>query len=417
MYLLYSVLSWGLLVLALPYFLIRSFRIPGYARSLWARFGFEALPASDAPTVWIHAVSVGEVLAARTIIPELKRVFPDARIAVSVITVTGRQVADEKLTDADLVFYCPFDLAFLIRRAVSRLRPTALVVLETEIWPHLLRENHRQGAVTMMAAGRISDRSYPRYRLIRPFMKRVLREIDVFCMQSPLYAERIESLGAPRDRILVTGSMKFDAAPEARESLGLVPSGRKVLIAGSTLSPEESILLDAAERLRADFPELYLVLAPRHPPRFEEAFELARSRGHRVVRRSDDDAPNANADVLILDSLGELARLYRDADVVFVGGSLATWGGHNIIEPAAFGRPVLFGPHMSNFQDTAQIFLDADAAVQVADEASLESELRRLLSDAGERAALGARAERVIEDHRGATARTVDTLKELQREL
>jgi 3-deoxy-D-manno-octulosonic-acid transferase len=417
MYLLYSLLYACALVLAIPYFLYRSLRERGFAASLRERLlGPKAAPVNPegARSIWIHAVSVGEVIAAGILVPHLREAFPAARIALSVTTPTGRRVAEERLTGIDDLFYCPFDLPFMLRRAMARVRPMALVIIETEIWPNLLREARRAGASTLLVNGRISDRSFPGYRRIRFFLRRYLREVDRFLMQSETYARRIEEMGAPPSEVSVAGSLKFDAAPSGTRAAGsrVTPKGRPILVAGSTLDPEERILLSVFERLSASSPGLFLVIAPRHLPRFDVVFDLASRKGLKVARRSRKESVDS-ADVLLLDTLGELASVYAEADVAFVGGSLASWGGHNIIEPASCGTPVLFGPHMQNFADVARIFLDAGAAVQVRDEAELESALRRLLASRDQREALGRKAAEVVERNRGAAGRSVSTLKEL----
>jgi 3-deoxy-D-manno-octulosonic-acid transferase len=356
---------------------------------------------------------VGEAIAAGILVPRLREAFPGTRIALSVTTPTGRKVAEEKLSSVDDVFYCPFDLSFVLRKMMDRVRPRALVVIETEIWPNLLHEARRAGAATLLVNGRISDRSFPGYLRIRRLLKTYLGEIDRFLMQSETYARRIEALGAHSSRVSVSGSLKFDAltnqtAPAARIS----PPGRRILVAGSTLEPEEKILFSIFERLRREASDLFLVIAPRHASRFDAVFEIASARGLRVARRSrkDDVSP---CDVLLLDTLGELASLYAESDIAFVGGSLASWGGHNIIEPASWGKPVLFGPNMENFADIARIFLDAGAALQVRDERELESTLSELLSSPDRCVELSRRARAVVAANRGACERTVQALKEL----
>ena len=409
--------------MGLPYLLYRSLRQPGYGRSLVERVRVPEIEASDKPTIWLHAVSVGEVIAVATLLPALERAFPDARFVVSVITVTGHRVAEDKLNNAKFnnaklsnvaVFYCPFDLAFLVRRVVHKVRPRALVIIETEIWPHLLRESKRAGAKTMIAGGRISDRSFPRYRKVRGFMKRFLAEVDGFCMQSELDRDRIEALGASPERVRVSGNLKFDAiAPTLARGERVFPENRRVLVAGSTLDPEEEELLYVFESLSRDAPDLFLVIAPRHPPRFDMVAELVRARGHHVTRRSNPGADADNADVMILDTLGELASLYEQADYVFVGGSLADWGGHNIIEPASKGKPVVFGPYMRNFADVARRFVEGNACVQVQDRHELETVLRDWIENPGRARELSDNTTRVIADNRGASERTVAALKEL----
>jgi 3-deoxy-D-manno-octulosonic-acid transferase len=247
-------------------------------------------------------------------------------------------------------------------------------------------------------------------------MRRFLGSIDHFCMQSSRYAERIVDLGAAPDRVTVTGSLKFDAVvPDPSEPVAatrLIPTGRAVLIAGSTLAPEEEIVLDAFQSLRRSHPELFLVLAPRHPERFDEVVELADSLGFHVVRRTRLDEPAFEADVMVLDTIGELAALYRRGEIVFVGGSLAPWGGHNLIEPAVYGKPILFGPHMSNFKEMASMFLEAGAAVQVASREALEDAVEELIRDAPKRNDLGEKARDLVQANRGAGRRTIEIARE-----
>ncbi len=422
MYLLYSLLYGSVLALASPYFLYRSLREKGFGASVRERFfgpRVANVTGQDARSIWIHAVSIGEVIAAGTLVEPLREAFPGTKIALSVTTPTGRRVAEERLTGIDDLFYCPFDLSFVLRKTMARVRPLALAVIETEIWPNLLREARRAGAVTLLVNGRISDRSLPGYLRIRIFMRRYLREIDRFLMQSETYARRIEAMGAAPEAVRVSGSLKFDATPNGPNGRPLAnrvtPLGRPIVVAGSTLDPEERILLSVFERLRISSPDLFLVLAPRHLPRFDAVWDLASSRGLRVARRSRRETGDDDADVLLLDTLGELASVYAEADVAFVGGSLASWGGHNIIEPASCGTPVLFGPHMQNFADVARIFLDAGAAIQVRDEAALENALRDLLASRERREALARKGREIVEANRGAARRSVSMLKELVR--
>ena len=419
MYLFYSfVLTLGAL-LSLPYFLYRGLVSGKYWPSLRQRLGFlpSSIDSRGESSIWVHAVSVGEVIAAKALLPLLRESFPGKPVFVSVTTLTGKQVADRQLRDADGIFFCPFDWRFAVRRVVARIRPQALLVVETEIWPHMLRACHEAGAATMLVNGRISDRSFRRYRLIRLFLKHYLRPVDRFCMQNARYAERIIELGADPAKVSVTGSLKFDAVLPSHEppspAAQLIPSGRTVVVAGSTLAPEEEILLDVFRSLRKAHPSLLLVIAPRHPERFDEVVKLAEARELSVVRRSSLKQPAAEADIMVLDTMGELASIYGAADLVFIGGSLATWGGHNIIEPAAEGKPVVFGPHMSNFQEIASSFLEAAAAIQVGGREELEEVLGRLLEEEGLRADIGARARQLVEANRGAGQKTIDSAREV----
>ena len=418
MYLFYSLVLTVGAILSLPYFLYRGLVTGKYWPSLKERLGFlpSSLNSERRSSIWVHAVSVGEVIAARALLPLIRESFPDTPIFVSVTTLTGKQVADRQLREADGVFFCPFDWRFAVHRVVAQIRPRALMVIETEIWPHMLKACHEAGAATMLVNGRISDRSYGRYRLIRFFLRRFLKPVDSFCMQTDRYAERIIALGADPAKVHVTGSLKFDAVVPTQgppsEAALLIPQGRVVLVAGSTLAPEEEILLDMFESLRGEFRHLFLIIAPRHPERFDEVAKLAESRSLSVVRRSSLVRADTESNVMVLDTLGELASIYRATDVVFIGGSLAPWGGHNLIEPAAEGKAVVFGPHMSNFQEIASSFLAADAAVQVKGRDELREVLSRLLKDETWRDGVGARAREHVEANRGAGEKTMESARQ-----
>ncbi len=419
MYLLYSFLLTTAFLLGLPYFVYRGFRSGKYWASLKERLGFlpPELNREGQLSIWIHAVSVGEVIAARPLLPLLRESFPDNPIFISVTTLTGRQIAERQLRDADGIFYCPFDWGFVVRRVVARIQPRLLLLVDTEIWPHLIRACRRAGGTTMLINGRISDRSYPRYRWIRPFLRRFLRYVDCFCMQSSRYAERIVDLGADPARVHVIGSLKFDAVVPGRgkvsEAAGLIPTDRPVLVVGSSLAPEEDIVLEVFEALRAAHPDLFLVLAPRHPDRFEEVAELASLRGLKGVKRTTLSQPPVGYDVMVLDTIGELASIYSRADIVFVGGSLAPWGGHNLVEPAVVGRPIVFGPNMSNFREMARMFLEAEAAIQVRGREALKDTLEQLLNDPTLRSSLGKKAQQLVDANRGAGRRTVEIASKL----
>jgi 3-deoxy-D-manno-octulosonic-acid transferase len=310
-----------------------------------------------------------------------------------------------------------------VNRTLRLVRPRLFIMMETEIWPNLLRACRRAGVKTMLVNGRISARSYPRYRLIRRFFAGVLADIDRLCMQSDESARRVIDIGADPGRVTVTGSLKFDsvdapALPGRGAARVLryfrLPPSRPVFIAASTLKGEEQPVLLAFAAVRRSHPTTLLVMAPRKPERFEEAEALARREGLRVMRRSDlavDAEPRA--DVVVLDTMGELAHLFQIATVVFVGGSLVDQGGHNILEPAVHGKPVVFGPHMQNFAEIADTFVRQQAGIQVHSAAELSAVVLRLIGDPVERARLGAAARALVEANRGATPRTLDAVAEL----
>ena len=429
MYAAYSVLIVLFFVAVSPYLLYQALRYRKYISNLPQRLGY--LPVSfnldGDESIWVHAVSVGEVLTARALLPELREHYPRLRIFLSTTTITGQQIARNNLQFVDDVFYFPVDLAFIVNRTMRIVKPRLFIMMETEIWPNLLRACHRAGVRTVLVNGRISSRSYPRYRLVRPFLRRVLAHVDRLCAQSEESARRLIDIGAERDRVVVTGSLKFDslqvpgAAPVDRGRNRVlryfrVSPDRPVVIAASTLKGEEPAVLEAFQRVRATMPAALLILAPRKPERFDEVERLARRGGWNVARRSElrvDAEPRA--DVVVLDTIGELAQLYQIATAVFVGGSLVDAGGHNILEPAVFGKPIVFGPHMHNFAEIAATFLDNGAAIQVRTPGELEPVLLDLLGDPVRRASLGAAARALVEANRGARAKTLSVIFQLLR--
>ena len=422
MYLVYSFLTFVLFVAVSPYFVYQALRYGKYIGSLAQRLGFLPLTVNvDAEeSLWIHAVSVGETLTARALISDLRSRYPHLRLFLSTTTIAGQQVA-RSIQHVDGVFYFPFDWSFIVRRTLDLVKPRVFVMMETEIWPNLLRACRQRGVKTILVNGRISSRSYPRYRLVRPFIRRVLADIDRFCMQSEESARRVIDLGANPSHVTVTGSLKFDSLemPHGRSRdrvlrfFRLSPS-RQVVVAGSTMRGEEAAVLRAFARVKRGAPGALAILAPRHPQRFDEVERLAQESGFVTMRRSAlpiDAEPRA--DVVILDSIGELAQVYQLATVVFVGGSLVDQGGHNILEPAIFGKPILFGSSMQNFKEIADTFLSNDAGVQVQSAAELETALPDLLADPVRRARLGAAARALVEANRGAKQKTLDILAQL----
>ncbi|MBY0493306.1 MAG: 3-deoxy-D-manno-octulosonic acid transferase [Cyanobacteria bacterium] len=423
MYSLYSVLVLIVAVVASPWFIYQALRHKKYVGSVGQRMGY--LPVSfnmdGDESIWVHAVSVGEVLTARPLISELKRRYPNLRMFLSTTTMAGQQLARRSVQDLDAVFYFPFDFGFVVRRTLDLVRPKLFIMMETEIWPNLLRECRVRGVKTAVVNGRLSARSFPRYKMIRPMMRRVLDDIDKFLVQSEESARRFIDLGADPARVVVTGSLKFDSlevSPARARDRVLryfrMPASRPVIVSGSTMKGEEVAVLRAFRRVRTASPNTLLVLAPRNPERFGEAEQLARQEGWKVAKRSDlavDAEPRV--DVVILDTIGELATIYQIATVVFVGGSLVATGGHNVLEPAVFGKPIVFGPHMENFLEIADAFVSNDAGVQLAGEAELDEAFVSLMSDPVRRARLGAAARALVEANRGANEKSVTVLSTL----
>lgn len=417
MYLLYSLALSIAFVLAAPWYLWKGRGTGRYTSSFRERMGRlpSTLNEGRGPTVWIHAVSVGEVLAARALIAPLKARFPGHRVLVSTTTVTGQEIARKNLT-ADGVFFAPFDLVGPVSRALDVVRPSLLVLVETELWPNLIREARRRGARVAVVNGRISEGSFRGYRRARWFWRRVLAHVDLFLMQGEAHAERIRSLGAPEERVRVVGNLKFDAVGAARAPDHLArllgdSRGRPIWVAGSTMPGEEEIILGAFRKIRERVPDVDLIVAPRHPERFAAVPALVEAAGFHCLNRTRL-APGEwrNGSVVLLDTLGELAQVYSLATVVFVGGSLVPTGGHNILEPAVAGKPVVVGPHMENFREIAAAFRGDNALVEVGSGDELAEAIVALLADDVGRTALGARALALVERNRGSVGRTVDAL-------
>jgi 3-deoxy-D-manno-octulosonic-acid transferase len=418
MYTLYRALLAAGLLLSLPYWLLENLRHGKYRAGLGERLG--RIPRrlrrdQSQPTIWVHAVSVGEVLAVSGSIAELKTRLPGHRIVVSTTTDTGQKQARSRFGEEN-VFYVPLDFEFAIRPYLDVLRPELMVVAETEFWPNLLRLAHQSGAKIAIVNARISDRSLRGYLRFRPLLRRVLEHVHVFLAQTEDDARRLREVGAPSDRVRVSGNLKFDAptpsvpdiVASARKALHEAGGG-PVLVCGSTVEGEEPLLLRAFENVLASHPRAVMILAPRHPERFDEVAGLLRQLGIRHWRRSLWNGGSVVGGVLLLDTIGELSALYALADIAFVGGSLVPRGGHNIIEPAQYGVPIVVGNHTENFRDIVGLF-QSRGAVRVVGPAELPLVFMELIADPRQRATLGRRAEETLQSQKGATQRTVDAL-------
>jgi len=391
----------------------------GVPINLRERLGLRAHQPPAAPCGWIHAVSVGEAIAAAPLVEGLRRRWPALPLVVSTVTETGARVVRQRFTGLASHRYLPLDFPGASRRVIASIRPAFFVGMETELWPNLLRTLAARGVPAMVANGRLSDRSFRRYRLVRGAMRRVLADVSVFGMQSDEDARRVIALGATPERVVVTGNVKHEALPDPagaadlwRRLAGLAPR-QMVWIAGSTHRGEEGAVLDAHVAARATRPDLALIIAPRHPERVGEVISLVTSRGFTAVRRSElpGAVPDRATTVIVLDTVGELAQLYSIADVVFVGGSLAPFGGHNMLEPAARAKPVLFGPHTTNFRDAATLLLDSEGGRLVHDSRELGVELIRLLDDPLLRATSGEKAHAAVAAQHGAVGLTLELIE------
>jgi len=389
---------------------------PAYRQRWKERFGVIA-PMASGPVIWVHAVSVGEAQAAQPLVKRLLEEYPDHRILVTTTTPTGADQVRRLFGSDVLHLYFPYDLPPVVRRYLAAVRPRLLLIMETEIWPNLLAACEKRGIPVLLLNARLSERSAGRYRRMGGLARQSLRRLSHIAVQTSAEAGRFAELGAPRDRLLQTGSLKFDIrlpasvveqAEVLRLSWGL---DRAMWVAASTHEGEDQQVLAAHSRLLERLPDALLVLVPRHPERFDTVADLVAAGGFRYLRRSTDGAGDPSIQVYLADTMGELPVFLAAADVAFVGGSLVGVGGHNVLEPAALGVPVVFGPHMFNFAAIADLFLAAGAARQVTDSDELAAVLLAWLGDAGIRAAVGDAGRQLVEANRGALERTLELVR------
>ena len=418
MYFVYSALLALVLILGSPYWLYQMLRHGKYRTGLHERLG--GIPARvgkiSQPTIWIHAVSVGEVLAVSELFRQLRAEFPTHRIFVSTTTDTGQRLARQRFGEEN-VFYFPLDFTFAVRRWLRRLRPELVVIAETELWPNFLRGVHAVNARIAIVNARISDRSFKGYRRWKSLIASVLQIPDLFLAQTDQDAQRLREIGAPKDRVITTGNLKYDvpvpSTPPVVEELRHALSGAgPVLVCGSTVEGEEPLLLGAFTNILANHAGAVMLLAPRHPQRFDEVERLLREIKIPFWRRSKWTGGPIRGGVLLVDSIGELSALYALADIAFVGGSLVPRGGHNIIEPAQHGVPIIVGNHTENFRDIVGLFQSRDA-VRVVGPAELPLMFLQLIANDAERRTLGQRASETLELQRGATQRTLAQIRKL----
>ncbi|HRD65747.1 MAG TPA: lipid IV(A) 3-deoxy-D-manno-octulosonic acid transferase [Candidatus Competibacter sp.] len=409
----------ALLYLALPLALLRLYwrgrGDPDHRRRWTERLGFVS-PLPQTGCLWVHAVSVGETRAALPLIRALRVRYPESPLLVTVTTLTGSRQVREALGDQVHHVYAPYDLPGAVRRFLRRTQPRLAVIMETELWPNLLHRCAATGVPVLVANARLSERSARGYARVRGLTAAMLQDVALIAAQSEADAERFRALGAPRVRVI--GNLKYDLTlPDELSGQGirlrqeLLGAKRLVWIAASTHAGEEEPILEAFALIRHRWPELLLLLVPRHPERFDGVAALCRQQNFDLVRRSERCPCTPDTAVFLGDSMGELLLFYAAADLAFVGGSLVATGGHNILEPALLGLPVLFGPHMFNFSEASRHLLDARAARQVADVAALATAVDRLLADPRLRQTVGQRGRAVVERHRGALAASLDCIE------
>lgn len=397
-----------------------------YRESLGSRLGFLPDAAGEygrnGPAVWIHAVSMGEVMAAIPLVRGLRKCYPGARLMISTVTDTGQATARQKLPEVDRIIYFPFDLPWVVHRVIRKFRPALFVFLETEIWPNFLFALSREGIPTVMVNGHISSRSYRGYRMLAPFFRKVLEGVHLFSVQTERDRERLIALGVNSRRVVKTGNMKYDQVitdsddclEEVRKALRLGPSHRLV-VAGSTHEGEEEALTDCYMALSQKYPDIRLLLAPRHLVRLERIEEHLQRRSLRTIRRTKIDSGGFHEvppdTVILLDTLGELQRLYAVSSLVFVGGSLVPVGGHNVLEPAAFAKPVLFGPYLDHWLEIAQLLVERQGAFQVSDQCQLLSRMDWLLAHPEECQKMGRQARQVILEQQGVVEKNIALIR------
>lgn len=417
MYFLYDLFLLILIIILLPFFLIKLLK-GKYREGLIQRFGF--LPADirkrleGKKIIWVHAVSVGETVAASPLVKELKREYPDHTILFSTVTDTGQEMARKIVEEADVYIYFPLDFSFIIRRVLDIVNPELIIIMETELWPNFIRLASQKGIKLVYANGRISDGSFRTYRYLGPYLKDMLRRIDLFCMQSELDASRIISLGADEKKVYNTGNTKLDQdytelSPEVRNNYlqeFKIQDKDKVLVVGSTHDDEEEQFIDIYQELKEEFKDLLMILAPRHIERIPEIEEKYQKAGINTIRRTEIEKRKEES-VILLDTIGELGKIYSLADLVFVGGSLVEFGGHNILEPAAHGKLVFFGPHMFDFKESTRILLDNKAAIQVKDKEELKEKMKAALANYEQFSGYGEMAWNIVQTNKGASRRII----------
>jgi 3-deoxy-D-manno-octulosonic-acid transferase len=416
MYIIYNLFLIIATVVLFPVILFKLITVPKYRGGLTQKLGRLRKGVMrvirGARPIWVHAVSVGEVMAAHPLMRELKKKYPDRKLILSTVTVTGYYTARRRVPEADAVFFFPFDYPWIVRRVIQGINPQIVLIAETELWPNFFRELKKAGIPSALINGRISLKSHKNYLTFKKFFSLVFSNVDLFCMQSESDALRIKEIGAAPEKVIVTGNLKFDLRIPLTQSVPvMIPAGKKVITAGSTHRGEEEALLDVFTRLREKYPELLLIIAPRHPERFDEVAGFIHKAGYECQRRTRLKGPVK--EVLLLDTIGELRSFYSLCDIAFVGGSLVKVGGHNLLEPAAMKKPVIFSRYMFNFKEISEALISAGGGIMVKDKAELYLQFANLLADKELAKRMGERAFSVIETNSGAARKTIEAVNGL----
>jgi 3-deoxy-D-manno-octulosonic-acid transferase len=423
-YLLYDLVLLLSSLVIVPYYLIRGLRFGKSRHGIRERLGYfkpeQLCRLQGRKVIWIHAVSVGETRAAIPLLKGLRNRYPDVCLVLSNVTETGRSIARD-IPEVDLCLFFPFDLSWVVRRTLNLIKPSLILIVETEIWPNFVRIAHQDKIPIMLVNGRFSDRSFPRYFTIKRFLKPLLQMFSAFCMQTAHDARRARRIGAPAGKVIVSGNLKFDVIsslrtlrpPEDLRKELRLPADVPVWVAGSTHAGEEQIVAEIAQQLQAEHVPQILVLVPRHPERARSIAEELNSMGLNWVLRSELSRYGRTlraGDVLLVDSIGEMLNFYSLAELVFVGGSLVPVGGHNLLEASLLNKPVLFGSFVQNFKEIASLVLESQAGIQVVDKQQLKDKVELLLKTPELRGEMGSRGFDLLSDHAGATAKTLEEI-------
>jgi 3-deoxy-D-manno-octulosonic-acid transferase len=415
--LLYTTLFTLSLPLLIARLIWRGFRAPAYWKRWPERFGYCPKLSSERPIIWVHAVSVGEVEACRPIVSALRNEYPDHQLLITTMTPTGSARVKSVFSDSVAHCYLPYDIPFSVKRFLRNIHPQFGIIMETEIWPNLLSLSHKQHIPIFLANARMSARSAKGYARFANFTKSTLRNLAVIAAQSADDKQRLLKLGAKSKDVHVIGNLKYEinlpasVSEQAASMRSMWDINRPVLVAASTHEGEEDMILNASRQIRSQYPDLLLIIVPRHPERFERVAALAQKSGYKTLRRSEQRPCPSDVQILIVDTMGELPLFYAASDVAFVGGSLVPHGGHNLLEPAALGRAVLTGPHFFNFNEITHQFLDAKAALEVSNTEQLASTVMLLLENSKQRAEMGEAGLKLIASSQGASTRLINLIK------